>query len=446
MNTTQDLRPTEVLLVFGLILLLTLDYFLIQSPAPFYNSFDWDGLQYIIMAEQFRQAQVVSAEGPEIFRIGSPFVVSMLPIDNLIEAFFYWELTCAVLGMLLLYVWLRLHLKSRTLALMFTALALCTLWSPIRTIVFHRVVIEGSSFFLIMLAYFGVYFYERSNEVRWVIVVAALTAAGATVREACLLPALALVFVGNPVTVAAFHGILRPWKLVPILMQTIFAKVRLPLMLPLVCGLITLIAVRNFVDVSDDFRYLWNAAWGFSDIGPLRYLAAIFYGFGPLPLVVFFVPGFARQFLVEHQGYAVVLFMFVAMSWAALGDERYFAWVMPIIFIMIGRAMEQNLNLLRNWSALAALVIFEVMAVRALFPIVEPGHPKIQMPIYEEALAHYLPHGWHFSEMHAYTADPKTALTIVAASVLMAWILWLLARNRRADQNSVLRPVDKGAR
>jgi len=118
------------------------------------------------------------------------------------------------------------------------------------------------------------------------------------------------------------------------------------------------------------------------------------------------------------------------MSWGATGDERYFMWVYPIVLVMVGHVMERHLDVLRNWSALVVLIVFEAMGVRALFPIVDPAQPKIQKPIIIEALAHYLPDGWHFTEMHANIADPKTVLTIVCMNFLMGWILWLFMRRR----------------
>jgi len=420
----------HILLVFGLISALSLVYLIVQEPAQFFNSLDWDGLQYYGMAEQFGSGQHIAAQGPEVYRIGSPFIASLMPIDDLITAFLYWELASAILATTLLYVWLRLHLETIFFPLFFTILAVCTLWSPIRTVIFHRVVIEGSSFLLIMLAFFGIYLYQRSHNRRWVVVVGIITAMGATVREACLLPALMVPFLGNPLTAWTVSELLRPWISLPKLARTFLARDRLILLFPLACGIAVVIAIRLSVDVSDRFSYLDIVAWGFSDIGPLRYFAAIFNAFGPLPLVVFFAPGYSARFLMERQGFIAVLILFFFMSWSAHGDERYFDWVMPIVFVLIGRALERHIDVVGKWSFLAVLVVFEIIAVRALFPVVDPAQTMSQRPIYEEAFARYLPDGWHYMEMHAYTADTKTALTIVGVNLIMGWVLWLLMRQR----------------
>ena len=241
-----------------------------------------------------------------------------------------------------------------------------------------------------------------------------------------MLPAVALPFVGNPLTKTIFADG-RPWVLLPVLARTFFRADRLILFFPLAFGLAAVAGVHGFVTQTDHWSYLKTIAWGFSDVGPLRYLASFFNAFGPLPLVVVFAAGFVPTFLKHHQMFAVILFTFLVISWSALGGERYFVWVIPIIFVMIGRVLERRFDVIHSWPIMATIVAFEVVAVRALFALPEYG-PRTQLSIPREALARYLPDGWFLAEMNAYTAVPKTVLSSVVVTLLMGGVLWLAMR------------------
>ena len=110
-----------------------------------------------------------------------------------------------------------------------------------------------------------------------------------------------------------------------------------------------------------------------------------------------------------------------------IGKVRYFVWVMPIIFVMIGRVLERHFHVIQRWPIIVMIIAFELISVRALFPL-PPHGPRIQRSIPEEALARYLPDGWAMSEMNAYAAEPKSVLAIVVLTLLMAGLLWLAMR------------------
>ena len=418
----------EGLIVLGATIFLALAYLHIQEPNDVSKSLQSDEVQYRNMAIQFRADEAIVAIAPSVYRVGSPYIVSNLPIEDISDAYLYWEMSCAILAVLLLYFWLRLHLQSRIFSFFFIALTICTLWGPIRATTYHIHGIEGSTILVLMCSYLALYQYHRTKSVAWVLLLAMTSAVGATVREFCLVPALGLLFLYNPLTSRMFADI-RPWVLLPILARVFFNRDRLILWLPLASGFAALAVVHAQFTPTDNWNYLNHAAWGLSNLGPLRYLASIFNALGPLPLIVFFIPGFVPTFLRQHQMFSIILATFLLMSWSGYSNERYFVWVMPIIFVMIGRAMERHLDVIRSWPTMLLIVVFELIAVRAFFPIMGLG-PKLQRPIAEEALSRYLPDGWHLSEMEAYAAEPKAVLTNVIIGLAMGGILWLAVRSR----------------
>lgn len=425
-------RLVEGIAVLVSIIVLTFVYIQVQEPNDVSIRLNSDEVRYLAVATQFRAGEAIAERIPQVFRIGSPYIASLMPIKDISDAFFYWEMSSAVLAVLLLYVWLRFHLRSRFLPVFFMALTVCTLWGPVRATTFHTHGIEGSTFLWLMCSYFALYQYHRTGGVMWVFVLAVTSSVGVTTREFCLVPALALPFVHNPLTNRTFAD-MRPRILLPSLARVFFSREKLLLWLPLACGLTVLAGVHALVTPTDKWSYVNTVAWGFSDLGPLRYLASMFNALGPLPLIVFFVSGYVRAFLKQHQMFAITLVAFLPMSWSAFADERYFVWIMPILFVMIGRAMERHFDVIRSWPTMLLVIVFELISVRAFFPLVEPGRPRVQKTIAEEALARYLPDGWHFTEMTALKAEPKSVLAIVGISLIMGSILWLMMNHRRVS-------------
>ena len=138
------LKLLEAVIVFGSVFLLALIYLNIQAPASLAPGFDWNEKQYRLMATQFRAGETITADAPEVYRIGTPFIASILPFDNISDAFFFLEMASALLAVMLLYFWLRLHLQSMILPMLFVGLTVTTLWGPIRATTFHIHGIEGS--------------------------------------------------------------------------------------------------------------------------------------------------------------------------------------------------------------------------------------------------------------------------------------------------------------
>ena len=179
----------ETALVFGSVILLALFYLNIQEPAPLGPGFGWDEIQYRLMANQFRAGEKIAAQGPEVYRIGSPFFASILPFENISEAYLLFEMTSAIIAVMLLYFWFRLHLQSLILPLLFVGLAVTTLWGPIRATTFHAHGIEGSSFLLIMLGYLSLYFFDRTSGIGWwSFFVSSPPLAARSGRRVCCLP------------------------------------------------------------------------------------------------------------------------------------------------------------------------------------------------------------------------------------------------------------------
>lgn len=423
----------EALLVLAGVLALTLGYMQIQQPVELFNGFDWDAVQYVTMAEQFRAGEPLSAQGPEYRRIGTAILAGSLILYSPLEAFYRIEIFCAVLGLMLLHLWARLHCRSVMLAIFFTVLATCTIWSPLRSSLFFVTGIEASTFLIIIASFLALDRYRRSQHYGWLALLCLLAAFGATVREACLLPAFAVPFIGNPIDWKRVFD-LRLWRVVVWGARTFFAAQRLPLLLPLLCGFIGLQVVNAASSLNDQWNYLSALSTGLSNLGPLRLAASLFNALGPVMLVVLLRPKALADFYREHQWALVVTVMFLFMSWSAHGDERYFAWLLPIIIMLTSHSLESVLQGRRLLIFLSVALIPTAMAVRALFAVPLPADQTIQKPPLIEALGRFLPESWHYLDLIAYTSEPKTIAAVVAVNLLMGWLLWLafdaLSRSR----------------
>lgn len=421
----------EAGLVLAGVLLLARGYMQIQQPVDLFGGTDWDALQYLAMAEQVRAGEQISAQGPEFRRIGTAMLAGWLTAMSPLEAFYRIEVFCAVVSLMGLHLWARLHCRSPELALFFTLLGAVTLWSPLRSSLFFVTGIESSSFLLIIAGFLVLDRYQRSRHPVWLSLLCLLGLIGGIVREACLLPVVVAPFIGNPI---AWDRLLdaRLWRSVPWIFTTFLAPGRRLLLLPVLCALAGLQVVSALSSISDQWNYFDALFRGLANIGPLRYVAGLLNALGPLPVILALCHAPVRQYFAGHQTHLVLVLLFLVMSWGAHGDERYFVWVLPVVIAVSSRCFEAVLDRRALRLFLACLAVPTLFSIRAFFPAPLPVFPVIQKPILEEAFGRYLPEAWHYFDLIAYTSEPKTVAVVTVVNLVAGWLLWvLLLRLRR---------------
>ena len=262
--------------------------------------------------------------------------------------------------------------------------------------------------------------YREEPSAGRMLLVAGLGAAGVAFREVVLVVPAAFLFVRDPVRGLAT----RPWLL------TLFEVPRNAWREagPLVAAVAALLAVRAVARQTNDYSFAATAAYYVYNKPWLVYLQSVFTAFGPVVWFPILYWRQARAFLAGRQHLACYLGAFAVLALIGGTDtERLLYWSMPVVYVLIGRTLEeQRADLLRPWWLPAGFIVLQLVASRAVFwPI--PDHPSP----YGNVLPVFTPFSRHvpFMELYSFFQSHPVQLASLAAylgvgALLALWLGW----------------------
>lgn len=119
--------------------------------------------------------------------------------------------------------------------------------------------------------------------------------------------------------------------------------------------------------------------------------------------------------------------------------ERYVFWAMPVVYVLIGRALEELLPLLSR-PVLALLMVCQLVAERAFWPIPQPGggDPGDFFSHGNSALLLFTPLGNNVQYFDIFPAWMTQASRLILlgeyvalAGVVLVWLSWRALAMRR---------------
>ena len=402
---------------------------LFQKQITYNGGKAWEGEFYYDVAEQYTQGKWrVASEAPLVYRIGTPFLASLLhrrlfPGD-LFLCFKIVNVTANALTLGLLILWLRRFVGDWRIR---TALGLMFLlqWdTPTRWLYFYPAHTDPWMWVFLLAGLLAVERYREQPDTARMLLVAVLGAVGVAFREVVLVVPAAFLFVRNPV-----RGLsARPW------FSALFDVPRNARReaVPLVAAVGALLAVRAVARQTNDYSFAATAAHFLYDKPWPIYLQSMFLAFGPVVWFPILYWRQARAFLADRQYLAVYLGAFALLGLIGGTDtERLLYWSMPVVYVLIGRTLEeQRAELLRPWWLPTCFVVAQLIASRAVFwPI--PDHPSP----YQNVPPVFTPFGRHvpFMELYSFFQSHSVQLASLAAYFAVGALLALwLGRRRQA--------------
>lgn len=406
----------EVVVLAVAFVLVNVATALVQRPFLFHGREGWEGVNYLSMARQTAEGRFpIAEEAPTVFRLGAPVLAGLLNRFsgwNLVACFRAVNGVANVLSFALLVVWLRGFLVDWRVR---TALALVFLlqWdAPVRWLYFFPPHTDPWMW-VFMLA--GLLAAERCRAQQTpgrIVLVTALTVVGACFREIVLIIGVVLPFIGNPVRPGAVGERWRGlW----------------PRLIPLAAGVLTTLVLRHAVRREGTYDFAWTALhYLFSKPWP-AYGLSWFSAFGPILWLAVLRPRQGAAFLARHQHLAVYLAAFAVLAYMGGSDtERFLYWTMPVVYVLIGRALEEAAGLWPRWL-LAGLAGAQFVAARAVFWPAVPPYPNL-VP---HALPLLTPFGRNvpFDDLYTDTAPHLQTLVLLVeylslGAALGVWLLW----------------------
>ena len=424
-GSTPHGRRAEGLMLAVAFVLVNLAGMLFQKQITYNAGKAWEGEFYYDVAEQYTQGKWhVASEAPLVYRIGTPFLASLLhrrlfPGD-LFLCFKIVNGVANALTLALLILWLRRFVGDWRIRAALGLMFLLQWDTPTRWLYFYPAHTDPWMWVFLLAGLLAVERYREHPSPGRMLLVAALGAAGIAFREVVLVVPAAFLFVRNPVRGLTARGWFLAWREVPRLAWCDAG--------PLAAGLAALLAVRLVARQTNDYSFAATAAHFLYDKPWPIYLQSVFLAFGPVVWFPILYWRQARAFLADRQYLAAYLAAFALLGLIGGTDtERLLYWAMPVVYVLIGRALEeQRADLLRPWWLPAGFIVAQLVASRAVFwPI--PDHPSPYpniLPVFTpfgrkipfmELFSYYQSHGVQLASLTAYLA---------VGALLASWLNW----------------------
>ena len=411
--TTDRGRRAEAIILAVAFLLLNLAGARWQKPTSFEDGRGWEGAAYLSVAKQFAAGQSpVADEAPQVYRLATPWLAARVQRATglgFLVSFQVVNGVANVLILVLLVVWLRRFLvdwRVRTVL----ALAYLVQWdTPTRWLYFFPAHTDPWMWVFLLAGMIAVDGCREQPSARRLALVTALVVVGVCFREIVMVVAVALVFSGNPIRRGDWRG---RWREV------------LPRLVALPAGLLAMATLRLVAKNTSGYAFGWTAAHMLYEKPWPTYLQSWFAAFGPILWLAIFLGRRTGAFLAGRQHLAVYLAAF-----AVLGDiggtdtERLLFWTMPVVYLLIGRAMEGAR--LPVWLVVV-LVAAQLVASRAVFwPIPDfPNDAPHRWPL-------FTPFGSDVPFMDLFSISEQRAGSLLSimeylafGAALGGWFLW----------------------
>ncbi|HTL71526.1 MAG TPA: hypothetical protein VL404_09575 [Candidatus Eisenbacteria bacterium] len=332
----ESLEWVLALILFGAV---TCAGFVFQKPITVNRGLGYDGIHYYKTAEQFSKGSLPRGGSPYIYRLGTPFLAALVSGKNLIAGFKSVNLAAAALSAVLLTVWLRSHVAGGTVRFLLAALFITQWHAPARFAHYYPVLVDSCAFVFLIAGLLAIDRGGTDGRSRWNILLPALSFAGLLFRDlTAVIPLAALVKAPRAV---------RSWAALA------------------AAGLAAWTASHLATRTGGEPGAIKVILHWVSAKKVPGYLLAWLIAFGPVIFLPIYAWRSSLAYLRRNAHLAVYLSAFAVLGYVGGSDtERLLYFSMPVVYALIGRAIEEKRAVFVFLPALALLVVSQCIAQR----------------------------------------------------------------------------------
>jgi hypothetical protein len=362
-------KRVELVICVGAFALVSLLSERFQKPITFQNGLAWDGGHYCRIAEQFLQGKPIVGTARLGLRIGTPLLAALVSPHDLLHGFKAVNFGANMLLLVLFMAWLRLHLQDWRIRTLLVLLLVTQWFGPFRYLYWSPVNTDHALYCFLLLGLICIHFAATKPRLAtaglgMVILV------GVVFRETVLLLAVALLFADNPIQ---FKGL---WNnMVRLQWREIIRMPRLIYFIPLLVGVVSFGCVRLVVHEEGGDPFLKYAAMMFYYKPWPTYLHAALVAFGPVLALPLYNARRSWSFLQANQPLLAFLAGLSVLAYIGGTDtERFWYWTMPVTYLLIGKAIADNWQLLGSKPLLLVLGASQLVSQRVFWTL--PDYPN----------------------------------------------------------------------
>jgi len=413
-------RIFEILIIFIAFIVVNFLSFSFQERISFNDGKGWDGRSYYKVAEDFSRGQSPQAAAPFVYRIGTPLLASLLFKDNLLFSFKITNLIANTFLIILLIIWLRLYINDWRIRVLLNILFLTQWHGPIRFVYFYPAYTDPWAFVFLLAGMIGIQKARTSPRLTVICSLSLITFVGVIIREIVILVPIALLFSMNPVI----------WDRNSVFSVRTVNRFPLLYFVPFLFGLLGIAGVHVLATQTNNYSFIRTAVHWAYDKPLLTYVHAWFIAFGPILIIMVYHWREAFAFLVNQQFQLILLIAIALLGWVGGSDtERILFWSLPVIYVLIGRALENNTSLLRSPSLIIVLGLSQCISQRLIWTI--PDFPNT----FSDSLPIFTPIGSKvpYLDLWSYHGNRLVQFISLSQYFLLGLVLlvWLNHRARR---------------
>ncbi len=321
------------------------------------------------MAEQVAAGEPISALRPFAYRVALPFLAGTFFPHSIAFGFLLLNLVFAIATAAVFFLYLRSCRLGADTALLLVSAFVCASQSPFRFAHFIPAYTDPPAlFFIVLLLWLGRV--VSRLDLRWALIVTAVSVVGVLFREIALCGLLVFVFAQCfRLRRAPPFLVVRSWRSV--------CLCALPLLSA--CGWLAL--VHALVDGTGGYNYFAQMRGVVSTLAgqPDIFLLAWLTSFGAIPLTIAFAGRLLFGFLNENQDVAVFLGGCVLLGLlTGFHTDRIVFWSFPAVLLLFGVLLEQHplrhAPLGHRLAFHIPLLVIQALAWRVWLPI--PDDPR----------------------------------------------------------------------
>jgi hypothetical protein len=385
-----------------------------QPPLSFMGGKAWELRVYYDIAYQFRHGLPLTGDAPALYRLGIPWLASVLPFADLAKSFFYINLLANACTALMLVLLLRYFVRSWKLRTALVCLYLIHWLGPTRFLYFVSADTDSAVLFFLTAGFLLVERWRRSESKFDLAMLSLVVLAGVCAREVVLMIPVVFLVAVRPVGEEGLN------------VRRLFVGV-----LPLILGSAVFLSIHAFVHPSTTYSFASSALnWAYSKSIPI-FVLGFFIALGPVIVLLVLDWKGTRQLLKRNKEVGAFLFLLLVLAYCGGSDtERFLLWGTPVTLILIGSWFERNLSILHLPSLVALIVIMQLISERAFWNTPDLGYSVENSFVFLTSLSS---NAYYLSLYSYHSPRGISALMLIeyvaVGTVILSWATFRLIRS-----------------
>lgn len=402
----------------------------LQSPISINDGKGWDGVHYYAVAHHISNGSTPQAEAPYIYRVGTPLLAALTSPEQLMHGFKVVNVAANAVATILLYYWLRYFVRTPWVRTSLVILFVTQWHGPVRFVYYYPVLSDPWLHVFLLAGLLAAHQAIQRPTHNAIGLLTIASSIGAVFREVALITGIAF-FIQSSLRVDV-KG--RP-SFLPVASWTDASR-RCMTLLPVLCGLVCLAAVHLSVRATNGYSFPAAAFdWAYRK-SLLTYIHAVFITYGVLVILPLLCWKDSLAFLMTNSFMGLFLGVVMVLAWIGGSDtERILYWGMPVVYVLIGRAIERDRAAFRSWFA-PVIVVAQCISQRWFWTLpADPfrfATPSVVLLTIPSSRLQYLD---LFSALGAHKIQAISLVEYLGVSAII--VLWLRRRTQHVSTHAL---------